>query len=338
MKPLDTMRAIAALRGLTAVQKSVLFVLVLRTNNETGECWPSLTTIAQDAGVSRSTAQAALADLISRGLLAKEQRQHAESNVYRLQVYREPVYRESVQGVPRAGIEVYRERGAGVPAAGPDLLSDLPNGTAHSALALASVEPVAGLGESKKKPESKKRKHGTSVPASDAPVEEIKDWCAKWEIPHPDSDPEVSKFVDHFRANGKTMLDWTATWRNWKRRAPEFSRPIAMRPGYQPAPAGGPLWLSGAAVQPVPPTGRAWQVGDDSAPPNAERAKPNASPRFKPGDEVRVLKGAFANLSGTVEEVRPASNDLVVTLTIRGMATPIDLGFGQVAMVRRKAS
>lgn len=34
---------------------------------------------------------------------------------------------------------------------------------------------------------------------------------------------EFEKFRDHFRANGKRMKDWEAAWRNWKRRAPEFS-------------------------------------------------------------------------------------------------------------------
>lgn len=45
---------------------------------------------------------------------------------------------------------------------------------------------------------------------------------------------ETEKFRDHFLANGKTMTDWSAAWRNWMRRSGEFAprpaRPSAGRP------------------------------------------------------------------------------------------------------------
>lgn len=40
---------------------------------------------------------------------------------------------------------------------------------------------------------------------------------------HSHEKSEFDKFTDHFRANGKRMKDWEAAWRNWKRRAAEFS-------------------------------------------------------------------------------------------------------------------
>jgi hypothetical protein len=35
---------------------------------------------------------------------------------------------------------------------------------------------------------------------------------------------ELFKFTDHFTANGKTMKDWSAAWRNWMRRSREFGQ------------------------------------------------------------------------------------------------------------------
>ena len=41
---------------------------------------------------------------------------------------------------------------------------------------------------------------------------------------HAEIQKQVDLFRDHWVANGGVKLDWDATWRNWIRRAPEFSR------------------------------------------------------------------------------------------------------------------
>jgi hypothetical protein len=45
---------------------------------------------------------------------------------------------------------------------------------------------------------------------------------------------EHEKFCDYYRASGKVMIDWTAAWRNWMRRANEFrkSRPKSRQQEY----------------------------------------------------------------------------------------------------------
>lgn len=58
--------------------------------------------------------------------------------------------------------------------------------------------------------------------------------------------------------------------------------------------------------------------------------KPKAKVSFEPGDEVRVIEGAFANFSGVVEEVKPEKQKLKVKVSIFGRATPVELEFGQV--------
>jgi transcriptional antiterminator NusG len=58
--------------------------------------------------------------------------------------------------------------------------------------------------------------------------------------------------------------------------------------------------------------------------------KPKPRVQFEEGDSVRVIDGAFATFSGTVEEVKPDKGKLRVLITIFGRATPVELDFMQV--------
>ena len=58
--------------------------------------------------------------------------------------------------------------------------------------------------------------------------------------------------------------------------------------------------------------------------------KPKPRMSFDIGDEIRVIDGAFANFSGTVEEVKPDKQKLKVKVSIFGRATPVELDFSQV--------
>jgi len=58
--------------------------------------------------------------------------------------------------------------------------------------------------------------------------------------------------------------------------------------------------------------------------------KPKPKVMFEPGDEVRVIEGAFENFSGKVEEVKPEKLKLKVRVSIFGRETPVELDFSQV--------
>jgi transcriptional antiterminator NusG len=62
----------------------------------------------------------------------------------------------------------------------------------------------------------------------------------------------------------------------------------------------------------------------------AGAAKPKPKVMFEPGDEVRVIEGAFENFSGKVEEVKPEKLKLKVRVSIFGRETPVELDFNQV--------
>lgn len=51
--------------------------------------------------------------------------------------------------------------------------------------------------------------------------EAMRTW-AKSKTPQVDIDAEHETFCDYWRAHGKAMADWEATWRNWMRRAPQM--------------------------------------------------------------------------------------------------------------------
>jgi transcriptional antiterminator NusG len=58
--------------------------------------------------------------------------------------------------------------------------------------------------------------------------------------------------------------------------------------------------------------------------------KPKPRHQFSEGDEVRVVVGAFANFSGTVQEVKPDKQKLKVMVSIFGRPTPVELDFSHV--------
>jgi transcriptional antiterminator NusG len=59
-------------------------------------------------------------------------------------------------------------------------------------------------------------------------------------------------------------------------------------------------------------------------------AKPKPKVVYEPGDHVRVIDGAFANFTGTVEKINAEKQKVKVLVSIFGRATPVELDYGQV--------
>ncbi|RYE81791.1 MAG: transcription termination/antitermination protein NusG [Myxococcales bacterium] len=72
----------------------------------------------------------------------------------------------------------------------------------------------------------------------------------------------------------------------------------------------------------------ALRLGAGSATPGGKPIVTKAN--YQPGDEVRVIEGAFENFSGRVEEVKPEKSKLKVRVSIFGRETPVELDFSQV--------
>jgi len=65
------------------------------------------------------------------------------------------------------------------------------------------------------------------------------------------------------------------------------------------------------------------QIADGSL-----KAKPKAI--YEKGDAVRIIDGPFSSFNGVVEQVRAEKGKLVVSVSIFGRATPVELDFAQV--------
>ncbi len=81
------MRAVTWLEGLTATQKSVLFVLADVENDETGMCIMTMGTLAHFAGCTSRTAFSAIKALETRGLLTRKSRQKSEYGIVNAYVF-----------------------------------------------------------------------------------------------------------------------------------------------------------------------------------------------------------------------------------------------------------
>lgn len=85
-------------------------------------------------------------------------------------------------------------------------------------------------------------------------------------------------------------------------------------------------FVGGQRPTPVPPPEIATveqQMADGAA-------KPKPRVVYEPGDHVRVNDGAFANFTGTIEEVNPEKQRVKVLVSIFGRATPVELEYSQV--------
>ncbi len=58
--------------------------------------------------------------------------------------------------------------------------------------------------------------------------------------------------------------------------------------------------------------------------------RPVAHVDFEQGDHVRVTEGAFANYTGTIEELNAEKQKVRVLISIFGRATPVELEYSQV--------
>lgn len=67
---------------------------------------------------------------------------------------------------------------------------------------------------------------------------------------------------------------------------------------------------------------------------SASAPKPKIDVDYEIGDSVKVLEGPFASFNGIVEELDFDRNRVKVSVTIFGRATPVELDFEQVELVK----
>ncbi|QMU56320.1 MAG: transcription termination/antitermination factor NusG [Candidatus Mycalebacterium zealandia] len=58
--------------------------------------------------------------------------------------------------------------------------------------------------------------------------------------------------------------------------------------------------------------------------------KPKLNISFEQGETVQVVEGPFANLSGVIREINPEKGKVLISVSIFGRSTPIELDFNQI--------
>ena len=91
-------------------------------------------------------------------------------------------------------------------------------------------------------------------------------------------------------------------------------------------------FVGGSGSQPVPITDQEAQAILQQVQEGAEHPRPKYT--FAPGEVVRVIDGPFKEFSGTVEDVNFEKSKLKVSVSIFGRATPVELEFEQVELVK----
>jgi len=133
---------------LTVPERAVLTVLVLRADAAKGwTCWPSLTRIARDTGLGRSTVARVLDRLAELGWLDRTRRPRSTSTLYRILTPTEPAGSPGAGLVPerdysRSGTQVVPERDGGSPAAGPEVGYEVGQETLNTPLGEAAAPPA----------------------------------------------------------------------------------------------------------------------------------------------------------------------------------------------------
>jgi len=193
---------------LAPLHKAVLLNLADRADAKTGKCWPCMKTIARETGYCVRAVRFGLRYLETHGLIRTLR-----------QVGRRSIYWVTFGVVVQPGAAIQLDLDLPAPA---ELESAPPR------------NPDPGIQPSIQSPEVVESESAQArAPANPPPPPRS--------ILHEDWQPSpldiafalscglnpaamADTFADHYRATGASRADWSAVWRNWCRREPQFSR------------------------------------------------------------------------------------------------------------------
>ena len=107
----------------------------------------------------------------------------------------------------------------------------------------------------------------------------------------------------------------------------DAEKQVIIKPFYFVKDAGGVIGFVGGD-KPAPL--RQTEIDDIKARIEAASGKEVPKVTFDVGEEVKITDGAFANLTGRVDEVDPARGKLKISVSIFGRFTPVELEYWQV--------
>ena len=202
-------------KDLKPAEMLVALVLANHASSDGGHAYPSVQTLMDETRLSRRSVQTALRSLEDRGVIEEER----EATRRLPAMYAFPVFR-GANSAPHnqtgaqpvySGAQILHVRGA----------EFAPKPLVEPLVEPLDTPPVVPL----------KKKRATQIAA---------DWDEHQQFQGPDGlyewarrelgmnvqkvDAETDKFLDYWRGEGATKVDWVATWRNWMRRSQEGFR------------------------------------------------------------------------------------------------------------------
>lgn len=185
-------------------RKMVLLALCDNANDQ-GECYPSVSNIAERCSMGERTVQSHLADMEDDGILSRHFR-NGRSSIYVINPRR---FRTPAESAPPQNSHPTPAESAPLP---PQISHPTPADFAPITIKEPSLEPSL-------KRDSGLAKRGTRLQADWRLPKSYGEWALE---NFPQWSEEMvrkiaEKFHDHWLANGQTKKDWEATWRNWCR-------------------------------------------------------------------------------------------------------------------------
>jgi hypothetical protein len=169
------------------------------------ECRPSIATLAEAAGLSESHTKRGLAGLLDKKAIERRLRVADDTKTSLPSVYR-VIFGHLIgpPGEPPPSADGPLPPSAREPRGGPPA-DDNPEGSTQNQDTQKSAA----------------RKRATALPDDFAVTEQMRVWYAEKIGSAIDGLAEHEKFLDYYRANGRTHKDWPAAWRYWMRNALE---------------------------------------------------------------------------------------------------------------------
>lgn len=201
--------------------QKVLLLAIANYSDEDGWCFPSQETLAEKSSLSVATVRRTTTKLVEAGLVEVELRYSHTTGYRTSNGYHLPL---NVSGRP----------------------------TAHRSTVSGRREPSVKSSTTRARGKTSEPEK-VLIPEDFEVTEAMRSWAAE-KFPAVDVDEQTERFIEHAQANGRMMVDWTATWRTWIRRADGFrgGGDIPPQPNTSPR---GPVRNSGryADRPPVPP-------------------------------------------------------------------------------------
>jgi biotin operon repressor len=221
--------AVAQTTG-SPTKKAVLMVLAEAANGRTGACFPSIQEIADRAELGERAVWAALQELERDGTISRSRRTNRRG--YRTS---DLITLTLGQVAPRAVRRaVAQSQDVRLGHGEPTRTSDNPySHVVHGLLAPGATqdepgsepEEEPGLFSQAPAPRRSRKKPATPLPI-DCPNERDLLW-ARGQLdaraPHLAVEGQAERFRDHHLSRDSRFSDWSAAWRTWIHKAPEFS-------------------------------------------------------------------------------------------------------------------